>query len=151
VPAGELAEQVGVLVHKVERGGELHEGLEELCDLCRLPDFRLFTQVVKLFGRGGMLNGDAFVELATFLRRYRESLSLLQRKVRVQRVFFLLFAGLVTAVAALYAYLAPEALVPPSSVGLGLIRELGACAVVLMLLIAMRATSAFSFEGHEQL
>jgi Flp pilus assembly protein TadB len=151
VPSGELAEQVGELIHKVERGGNLHEGLEELCDLCRLPDFRLFTQVVKLFGRGGVLNGDAFVELALFLRKYRESLSQLQRRARVQRVCFLLFTVMLIASAVLSAYLVPVVFAPPASVGLGLVRELGACAVVSMLLVAMRVTSAFSFEGHEQL
>lgn len=151
IPSGELADQVEDLVHKVERGGSLHEGLEELSDLCRLPDFRLFTQVVKLFGRGGVLNGDAFVELALFLRKYREGLSLLQRRARVQRVCFLLFTAMLIASAALSAYLVPEVFAPPASVGSGLVRELGACAVVSMLLVAMRVTSAFSFEGHEQL
>ncbi len=151
VPAGELADQVGELIHKVERGGSLNDGLEELCDLCRLPDFRLFTQTVKLFGRGGVLNGDAFVQLALFLRKYREGLSQLQRRMHVQRIYFLLFTGVLGGGAALYVQLVPEVFAPATSVGLGLIRELGACTVVSMLLIAMRTTSAFSFEGHEQL
>jgi Flp pilus assembly protein TadB len=151
VPAGALAEQVGTLVHKVERGGNLHDGLEELSDLCRLPDFRLFTQVAKLFGRGGVLNGEAFVELALFLRKYRESLSQLQRRAQVQRAYFLLFVGLLAVCAALYAVVVPGVFAPPASVALGLVRELGACAVLLMVLIAMRMTSAFSFEGHEQI
>jgi hypothetical protein len=151
IPPGELADLIGELVHKLGRGRNLHDGLEELCNLCRLPDFRLFAQVVKMFGRGGLLHGDAFVQLAVFLRKYRENLSQLQRRAQAQRVCFLLFAGLLTTGAGLCVYIVPSLSASVNSAALGLVRELGACAIVAMLLVVMRATSAFSFEGHEQL
>jgi|GEM_PF-6539312 len=149
IPRGELAVLMAELMRKIERGGDLYQGLEELCDRCRLPDFRLFTQVVKMFGRGGRLYGDAFVQLAIFLRGYRENLSQLQRRAHVQRVCFLLFTGLLISGAIFYAYMVPDACVPVQSSALGLVRELGACAIIMVVLVTMRITSAFSFEGYD--
>jgi Flp pilus assembly protein TadB len=149
IPSGELSEMTGELVHKLGRGADLDDCLEELCDLCRLPDFRLFNQTVKMFGRGGRLHGDAFVDLAIFLRGYREKLSHLQGRAQAQRICFLVFTGLLVCGAAVGAHVVPQVLTPAPSSAQGLAREVGACAAVSMLLVAMRVTSAFSFEGHE--
>jgi Flp pilus assembly protein TadB len=149
IPRGELAILMAELMRKLERGGDLNQGLEELCDHCRLPDFRLFTQVVKMFGRGGRLYGDAFVQLALFLRSYRENLSQLQRRAHVQRICFLLFTGLFISGAMFYAYMVPVVWAPVRSYTLGFLREIGACMIIMAVLVAMRITSAFSFEGYE--
>jgi len=148
LPEGPLCDELTAIAQRVQRGEPLREVLLSLCQRVRGFEARVFVSALDMFAFGELQNGEALVEVASFMRSHH---SVVERSTsRVLMIRHMFGIAFLTAVLVL-AITNTDALIDlasgRSANSLDMLRELGAMVVLGALVVVGRATRINRWEA----